>query len=93
MKLNVNKAIFLEQHTAGVDCILRDDQGRVVTAATKLEEQIGNPLEIELVALFGEIQICVQLDIHTLKVESDSLIIQAINERENSCMQYSNFNT
>lgn len=57
---------------------------------TKREEHRSNPLEIELLAIFCG-QLCVPLGIHTLVVESDSLLaIRAVTEGENSCMQYSN---
>lgn len=58
-------------------------------ASTKLEEHRSNSLEIELLAIFRGLILCVPLGIHSLVIESDSLLaIQAISDRENSCIQY-----
>lgn len=52
LKLNVDGAIFPDYNKAGVGCILRDEKGSAVMAATKLEEHSNDLLEIELMALF-----------------------------------------
>lgn len=64
--------------------------GRVVMLATKVEEHTGDPLEIELLALFWVLQLCF-LRIQRFVVESDSILaIQAMEQGESSCAQYSN---
>lgn len=91
LKLNVDEAIFVERNKAGVGSVLRDAECRVIMAATKSEKQTGDPLEIELLAIFRGFQLCVPLGIENLKVESDSLFsIQAIDKGQSSCAQHSN---
>lgn len=43
-------------------------------AATKLEKHIDDPLEIELLAIFRGLKLCLPMDILSLTVESDSLL-------------------
>lgn len=52
LKLKMDEAIFLDWHRARVECVLRDDQGLVIMATTKLELNISDPLEVELLTLF-----------------------------------------
>lgn len=89
LKLNVDGAIFWGRNKAGVGCILHYEKGQALMASMKVEEQRSDPLEIELLAIFRELQLRVSFDIHSLVIESDSLLaIQVINDGENSCIQY-----
>lgn len=54
-------------------------------AATKLEQQSNDPLEVEFMAIFHGLQLFVPQGISNIIVESDSqLAIQALIEGENS---------
>lgn len=60
-------------------------------ACSKIEDYTDDPLEIELLAIFCRLQICLPLGIYCLRVESDSLLaIEAVIKEEDSCMEYSN---
>lgn len=53
-------------------------------ACSKIEDNIDNPLEIELLALSRGLQVCLPLGIQTLRVETDSLCSRCklVNEGE-----------
>lgn len=57
LKLNVHGVLFPEQQTAGVGSVLCDDKGRVLMVTTKPEAIVGDPLEIELLALLRGLQL------------------------------------
>lgn len=79
LKLDVDEAVFHDQHKARVDILLRDDKGEVVMAASKKECKVNDPIEIELLAMFRELQLCIQWDIPDIILESDSLLmVQAL---------------
>lgn len=77
--LNVDGAIFEGQHSIGVGMVLRDVKGDVIMIATRKEYEVNDPIEIELLAVFRGLQICMHMGITNLIVESDSLLmVQAI---------------
>lgn len=39
---------------------------------SKIEDHTNDPLEIELIAIFRGLQVCLPLGIHYLRVESDA---------------------
>lgn len=49
-----------------VGIILRDDHGEVIMAASKKEYEVNDLTEIELLAMFRGLQLCVHLGIHEL---------------------------
>lgn len=61
MKLNVDGAIFWEFYRSGISYVLRNSNGEVLMAATKLEQQSSDPLEVEFMAIFHGLQLCVPL--------------------------------
>lgn len=71
--------------------VFRDDKEHVIMACSKIEQHSGDPLEIELLALFRGVQVCVPVSIQRLRIKSDSLLaVQAVDEGEESCFRYSN---
>ncbi|XP_035545034.1 uncharacterized protein LOC118348152 [Juglans regia] len=75
LKLNVDGAVFANQRRARVGVILRDDKGGVILLACKKENEINDPLEIELLAILRGLQICLPLGIPQLVIESDYLLL------------------
>lgn len=75
MKLNVDGAIFHDQHKTGVGIILQDEQGEVLMFASKKEHEVKDPTKIELLAIFWGLQLCSPLGLHELIIESDSLLM------------------
>lgn len=63
---HVDGAVFAERNKVGVNCILRDDRGSAMMPTTKLEEFSMDLLEIELIAIFKRLQLCIPLGIHNL---------------------------
>lgn len=59
----MNGAIFPEQHRVGEGCVLRDDQGLVVIASMKPEQNTSDPFQVKLLALLQVLQFCVPLGI------------------------------
>ncbi|KAF5444777.1 hypothetical protein F2P56_033882 [Juglans regia] len=84
MKLNVDGAVFQDQHRAGVGIILRDANGEVLLTASKKEKEVNDPAEVELLAMLRGLQLCPPLGIEELIMESDSLLmvtqVQAVEE-------------
>lgn len=64
-------AIFKEIDKSGMGCILRDDHGKVLMAANKLEHGVEDPEAIELTAIFQGLQLCASMGIANIQVESD----------------------
>lgn len=60
-------------------------------AATKAEKYTGDLIEIELLAIFQGLQLCLPMVISNLTVESDSLLaIQALKAGASSLIWHSN---
>lgn len=49
--------------------VLRDAKREVVMATSKIENEVNGPSEMELLAVFRGLQMCVQMDIPKLIVE------------------------
>ncbi|XP_042964633.1 uncharacterized protein LOC122298853 [Carya illinoinensis] len=82
LKLNVDDAIFHDQQRAGIGAILRDEKGEVLFATRKKENDVSDPIEIELLVILRGVQLCIHRGINNLVIESDSLImIQTIQDR------------
>ncbi|XP_042944784.1 uncharacterized protein LOC122278665 [Carya illinoinensis] len=75
LKLNVDGATFSDQCRSGIGVVLRDDKGKVTFAASKPEDAIADPMEIELIAILRGIQLCIPLGIVELQIESDALLV------------------
>ncbi|KAF5477566.1 hypothetical protein F2P56_004192 [Juglans regia] len=91
LKLNVDGALFHEQSRSGVGMILRDETGKVIFSASKLEHESIDPMEVELVALLRGLQLCLLLGIHDLEVESDALlVVQELTKEEESMSIWEN---
>lgn len=73
-KLNVNGAIFPDQHNAGVGYVLRNELGRVIAVVTQPELHFTEPIEVELLAIFCGKQFCAPLGIPNITVETDWLL-------------------
>ncbi|KAF5470679.1 hypothetical protein F2P56_011176 [Juglans regia] len=73
LKLNVDGAVFADGNKAGVGLVLRDENGKVVWAATKAEDAVDAPVTIELIAVLRGLQLCQPLGIPNLVVETDCL--------------------
>lgn len=71
---NVDGAMFFDLHKASVRAILRDEQGNVIMAASKIENEVANLETIELLAIFRGLQLCAHLDFSGLTLESDSML-------------------
>lgn len=69
--------------------MLQNNMGGVLMAATTPEPHYNDPLEVELLAIFRGLQLCILMGLQTLIVESDSqLAIQAIREGETALVQH-----
>ncbi|KAF5444650.1 hypothetical protein F2P56_033768, partial [Juglans regia] len=80
LKLNVDSAVFSELHKAEVGVVLRDDVGKVILAASKVEFEVNTAEAIESLAIFRALQLCTSMGIQRLIMESDCLIaIQVLN--------------
>ncbi|KAF5478189.1 hypothetical protein F2P56_004771 [Juglans regia] len=85
LKLNVDGAMFFDRHKAGIGAVLRDDKGDVVLAASKIEYEVNELEDIELLAMFGGIQICANMGIRRLILESARLLmVNEVNASEAS---------
>ncbi|XP_041004081.1 uncharacterized protein LOC121249435 [Juglans microcarpa x Juglans regia] len=82
-KLIVDGAVFLYVRKVGVGVVLRDDKGKLVMPASKIENEVENPSTIELVALLRGLQLIVHLGFSKLVVESDCmLLVQELNKEQ-----------
>ncbi|KAF5454868.1 hypothetical protein F2P56_024501 [Juglans regia] len=85
LKLNVDGAIFPDQHRVGVGIILRDNASTVLMAVSMRESEVNDLAKIELVAMLKGLQLCLTMDIKDLILESDSLLtVNQLNEDTNS---------
>lgn len=73
-KLNVDGVIFLELQKAGVGAIVRDHAGKVILAASILEENGANAKSIKAIAIPRGLQICIHQGISKLIIESDGFV-------------------
>ncbi|KAF5445095.1 hypothetical protein F2P56_034173 [Juglans regia] len=68
-------AIFADPHMVGVGVIFRDSEGTVLLVASMKESEVGDPAEIEMVAMLRGLQLCIPMGIEKLILESDSLLM------------------
>lgn len=73
-KLNVDGAIFPDQHHASVGFILCDDQRKIATTVTHPKVFLLNPLEVELLVIFRGLQFYFPLGLSHPTIESDCLL-------------------
>ena len=74
-KLNVDRAVFADQRAAGVDALIRDEEGNVIGALSK---KISTPLkavEIEAKAVEVGFQFAKDLSVQEFILEGDSLLV------------------
>ena len=74
-KLNVDRAVFADQRAAGVDALIRDEEGNVIGALSK---KISTPLkavEIEAKAVEVGLQFAKDLSVQEFILEGDSLLV------------------
>lgn len=58
LKLNVEETLFFDLNRTKVGSILKDCRGIAIMAANFLEQNIANPLDIEVLAILRGLQIC-----------------------------------
>lgn len=75
MKLNVEKIVFFDNNKAGIGVILRNAEGNTLFAASLAERGEREPKDIELLAIFRGLQICLRMGIRRIMVESDCLLM------------------
>lgn len=74
-KLNTDGALFFDLNKAGLGIILRDHNGDIVLAGSGSETSILEPEHVEAAALLRGLQLCLNLGISHLMVESDCLFL------------------
>ncbi|CAI9778901.1 unnamed protein product [Fraxinus pennsylvanica] len=83
LKLNVDGAIFHHLHKAGVGSVLRDQEGKVLMAASKGEREVADPETIEFLAVLRGLQFVLSTGISYLVLESDCLlVVSQLNDAE-----------
>lgn len=88
-KLNVDGVMFLDLCGVRVGCALRDDHSQVAMATTLPDVHFEYPIEIELLAMFKSLQLCVKMHIWKLMVETDCLVtVQAMEEGPKAHVSY-----
>ncbi|XP_042952221.1 uncharacterized protein LOC122289301 [Carya illinoinensis] len=75
IKLNVDGAIFFYRYKAEVGIILRGTKGDIVMFASKLEAKAQDLAIIKLLAMFWGLQLCANMRIANLILESDCLMM------------------
>lgn len=63
LTLNVDGVTFAEYGRAGVGCVLRNEEGDILMAATSLEHLLNTPLEIEFLAMLRGLELCLNMGI------------------------------
>ncbi|XP_040996055.1 uncharacterized protein LOC121242229 [Juglans microcarpa x Juglans regia] len=84
LKLNVDGAVFANQRSAGVGLILRNAKAKIIFLASKKENKVNDPIEIEMLAILRGLQFCFPLGISHLVIESDSFLMMNEVESENT---------
>ncbi|KAG2712768.1 hypothetical protein I3760_04G141500 [Carya illinoinensis] len=57
LKLNIDGATFLEYSVVGIGVVLRDHNGEVVVACSKVEKEVSSAEFIEAIALLREVKV------------------------------------
>lgn len=78
LKLNVDGVMFSDLHRVSVGVVLRDDKGDIVIAASKMENEVVDPEDIELLAIFKDLEPCANLVIQKLIIKSDCLLVTQV---------------
>ncbi|XP_022841874.1 uncharacterized protein LOC111365549 [Olea europaea var. sylvestris] len=84
LKLNTDGALFFDSNKAGLGIILHDHDGEIILAASRPENSLLEPEHIEAAALVRGLQLCLNLGISHLLVESDCLFL--VNEVNKSVL-------
>lgn len=63
LKLNVDGDMFSDLHRAGVRDVLRDEKWDIVIAASKVENEVADSEDIELLATFRGLKLCAYMGI------------------------------
>lgn len=61
VKINVNGAIFSSHIKAGTGCVLQNEKGKVLMAATNPEMHYEDPLTMEFLAILRGLRLCIPL--------------------------------
>lgn len=61
MKINVDAALFSKYNKACMCCVLRNERGEVIMAATSPERSSDDPLIVEFLAILQGLQLCLSL--------------------------------
>lgn len=75
LKLNVDGVIFFYQHKAGMAVILGNTKGDLVMVASKLENEVHDPITIELLAMFRGLELCASMGNADIILESNCLLM------------------
>lgn len=84
MKLNVDGAIFANQHHARIGMVLHNDQRAFCFSACVGLHEVNELIEIELMAILRELQLCASMGISKLLVESNYLLMIKLCNKENA---------
>ncbi|XP_042983365.1 uncharacterized protein LOC122312778 [Carya illinoinensis] len=85
LKVNVDGAIFADQRKAGIGVVLRDTNGAILMAASKIEMEVDEAATIEAIAILRGIQLSLPLGIPKLIIETDCLhVVQELQSSEAS---------
>ncbi|XP_042980176.1 uncharacterized protein LOC122310347 [Carya illinoinensis] len=89
MKLNIDGAAFPKHSVAGVGVVLRNHNGEVVVACSKVEKEVSSTEFIEAVALLRDLQLCIQWGVPKLMFETNFLIlVNALNENSECLIDF-----
>ncbi|KAF5454765.1 hypothetical protein F2P56_024405 [Juglans regia] len=75
LKLNVDVAVFANQISSGVGLLLRNSKAEIIFSTSKKENDVNDPIEIEMLAILRGLRFCFPLGISHLVIESDSLLM------------------
>lgn len=67
--------MFFNQHKVGVGVILKNEKRDTVMAGSKVEIEVADPGSFELLAIFRGMQLCVNMSISDIILESDCLLM------------------
>lgn len=73
LKINVDGEVFFDNYKAGIDMILRDENGETIQAASIAELGVKEPEDLELLAILKGLQLCLRMGIKKIIIESDCL--------------------
>ncbi|XP_042974660.1 uncharacterized protein LOC122306292 [Carya illinoinensis] len=74
-KLNVDGAFSSNGSVSGIGVIVRNSKGEVIMSAAKKELSVMTAVEVEALAIIRGLQLCIDLEIQNLVIESDSLLV------------------